>query len=288
MLNKTIKEVILCVIIGLIPASSFGQRSDEYEVYALKYLDGGTISGSEGITGADPRDSLQLAYMVWLLKSTSGKNILVDAGFLDTAKVYGSGYIRPDLILQNIGINPSEISDIILTHPHSDHIGGINLFPKAVVWLQEDDYNYFIGEAWQKQGIAIGFQENDVRNLVELNLAGRLKLIMGDNLEIFPGVRVFIGSKHSYENQYILVNSNSQKDRVLIASDAVWFYQNLIQHRAAVICHDAKAYVDAMERMKTLVINPDLIIPGHDDQVFSRFIKAADGVVRIGDDYLKK
>jgi len=283
-----LKRVFLFFFLASVPIISDCQNSEEYEVYALKYLDGGTISAIEGIVGADSKDSLQLAYMVWLLKSTGGKNILVDAGFLDTLKVHGSDYTRPDLILQRIGINPSEISDIILTHPHFDHIGGINLFPKAVVWMQKDDYDYFMGGAWQKQGIAIGFQKNDVRNLVELNLAGRLNLIRGDNFEIFPGVRVFIGSKHTYENQYILVNSNSQKDRILIASDAVWFYQNLRQLRPATLCHDPDAYVAAMERMKTFVLKSELIIPGHDDLVFSKFIKVAEGVVRIGDDYLIK
>jgi hypothetical protein len=43
-----------------------------------------------------------------------------------------------------------------------------------------------------------------------------------------------------------------------------------------------------MERMKTLVINPELIIPGHDDLVFSKFTGVTDDIVRIGDDYLKK
>jgi hypothetical protein len=45
---------------------------------------------------------------------------------------------------------------------------------------------------------------------------------------------------------------------------------------------DPKAYVGAMKRMKTLVTNPDFIIPGHDDLVFTKFPNVAEGVVKIG------
>ena len=57
--------------------------------------------------------------------------------------------MRPDSLLQRINVYPSDITDIIMTHPHYDHIGGINLFPKAKVWMQKDDFDYFVGEAWQ-------------------------------------------------------------------------------------------------------------------------------------------
>ena len=43
---------------------------------------------------------------------------------------------------------------------------------------------------------------------------------------------------------------------------------------------DPQAYVKAMQRMKTLV-NPDLIIPGHDSKIFEKFTKVKEGVVRI-------
>jgi glyoxylase-like metal-dependent hydrolase (beta-lactamase superfamily II) len=121
------------------------QKSGDYEVYALKYLDGGTISGRDGIFGADPKDSLQLGFMIWLLKGPNGDNILVDAGFINSTKYPPKSCIRPDLVLNRIGISGDDITDIILTHPHNDHIGGINLFPKANICMQEDDFNYFIG-----------------------------------------------------------------------------------------------------------------------------------------------
>lgn len=218
--------------------------------------------------------------MFWLLKGENGKNILVDAGYIDTSHSESKNTVRPDLLLQRINISPTDVTDIIMTHPHWDHIGGIVLFPKAKVWMNKDDYNYFIGRNWQKDGHSRGYRDYDIPKIVEINQQGRLNLVEGDNIEIMPGIRVFIGSKHSFENQYLLVNS--KKNKILIASDAIWYYYNLEHLLPANLNFDPNAYVEAMKRMKTLVTNPDLIIPGHDDLVFSKFPKIAEGIVKIG------
>jgi glyoxylase-like metal-dependent hydrolase (beta-lactamase superfamily II) len=276
------RTILLLAVLALFPSISFCQVSDKYEVYALKYIDEGKFSAKDAIVGGSDKDSVDCGDMIWLLKGSNGKNILVDAGNIDSSKGLPKSYLRPDLVLQQIGVSPLDISDVILTHPHYDHIGGINLFPKAKIWMQEDDFNYFVGRAWQENGDSIGFQKNDVRNLIEINLQRRLKLIKGDNIEIFPGIRVFIGSKHTFENQYLMVNSNSLK-KIIIASDAVWFYPNLknLLPIPTTYCHDPKAYVNAMKRMKTLIQDQDLIIPGHDNLVFSKFPKVTDRIVRI-------
>ena len=150
--------------------------------------------------------------MFWFLKGENGRNILVDVGFLDSANVMNNSYERPDLVLKRIKVYPSDITDIIITHPHPDHIGGINLFPDARVWMQKEDFDYFVGGAWQENGFSAQFNKNDVRNLIEINLQGRLKLVEGDNIEIIPGIKVFIGSKHTFENQYLLVRFKNREN----------------------------------------------------------------------------
>ena len=278
-----IKKISLGFLLIMTSFATNCQNLDEYQVYALKLHSGAIHSLAKNyVVGANPKDSLQVSAMVWLLKGANGRNILVDAGYLDTAKTSKKLIMRADLVLQKININPSDITDIILTHPHYDHIGGINLFPKAKVWMQKDDFDYFVGEAWQENGKSVALKKNDVRNIIEINLQGRLKLIKGDDIEIMPGIRVYIGSKHSFENMYLLVNSTSKTNKIIIASDAIWFYYNLNNLLPATLCFDPVAYVEAMKRIKTFVTNPDLIVPGHDDFIFSKFPKVADGIVKIG------
>jgi glyoxylase-like metal-dependent hydrolase (beta-lactamase superfamily II) len=222
------------------------------------------------------------SFFVWYLKGDNGKRILVDVGFLeDTTKAAKSFsyYQRPDLALRRLNVNADDVTDVIITHPHSDHIDGLDLFPKATVWMQKNDFAYFVGDAWQKGASHMGLDKQDVLKIIQVNLDGRLQLVNGDSIEIIPGIRVFIGSKHTYESQHLLVNTKT--DKVLLASDDSWFYYNLDHLLSVPLTFDPQAYVAQLRRMKTLVAGTQLIIPGHDALVLARFTQVAPEVVRI-------
>jgi metal-dependent hydrolase (beta-lactamase superfamily II) len=36
------------------------------------------------------------------------------------------------------GVSPDEVTDIVISHAQWDHLGGIDLFPKAAVWIQKE------------------------------------------------------------------------------------------------------------------------------------------------------
>ena len=215
-----IKPVVLILFFTVIGFNAFSQNNN-YEIYALKFA---SLKFKFPITlfavGSTSKDSVQPCYMVYLLKGKNGKNILVDAGFTETPPIYNMAafnYVRPDEMLKKINVDPASITDIILTHPHWDHIGGIDLFPNAMVWMQEQDFNYFVGTAWQKAIDSSGFSTKDVLKINQKKLNQKLQLVKGDSVEIMPGIRVFTGSKHTYESQYVLVGTGNNK--VIIASD---------------------------------------------------------------------
>ena len=279
------RKYFVCKILRLIMVqffivfNSFAQVN-VYGVFAFEFAGNWNVTASEIAVGATTKESIKGSSIIWLLKGNNGRIVLVDAGFTDTAQYPALNYTRPDLVLLKINIKPEDITDIIITHPHFDHIGGIDLFPNAMVWMQKDDFDYFIGTAWQKNGFAEGFNKKDVFKLIQKSIDARLTLVKGDSIEIIPGIRVFIGSKHTFESQYVLVNGTSGK--TIIASDNIWYYYNL-KYLLPIpkYTFDAKAYVSAMVRMKSLVSNIDLIIPGHDALIFSKFLKVAEGVVKI-------
>lgn len=260
-------------------------QTPNYEVYALKFASiGHPFPLKFLVLNASLKDSMDAIFMIWLIKGNNGKNILVDTGFLkdvEEAKDYDvTDYIRPDSMLTGVGLQATDITDIILTHPHWDHMDGVDLFPNARVWIQKEDYNYFVGAAWQKDGGG-GFNKRDVRKLLELNLAGKLTLVDGDNKEIIPGIIVYTGSRHTFNSQFALVKTG--QDKIILASDNVYTYYNLGHLISAPTdeTFDTSAYVKSMVRMKTLVSDIKYIIPGHDALLFSRFPTVADGIIKI-------
>lgn len=269
---------ILLIIFHYLASLNLTAQKNKYDVYAFEIEKiGWRPAVSQIAIGSKISDTLQANIAIWLLKGNNDKIVLVDAGYVN--KKHPKGYTSPDSVLKKININPQDVTDIILTHPHWDHIGGINLFPNAMVWMQEADFNYFVGTAWQKNGIRDGFDSSTVFKIIQKNLDKKLTLVKGDSLEIIPGIRVFIGSKHTYESQYVLVNGTS--GNTIIASDNIWFYPNLKYLLPISMTMDPVGYVNQMKRMKTLVSDTDLIIPGHDDAVFRKFPKIADAVVKI-------
>ena len=272
-------RLLICILFICFHFNGYSQKAT-YEVYALEFAGNWNIIATDIAVGAPTKDSIKGSSMIWVLKGNNGKIVLVDAGFTDTAQYKASNYTRPDLVLPKIGLRAEDITDLIVTHPHFDHIGGIDLFPNAMLWMQEKDFNYFVSTAWQKGGISDGLNKKDVIKLIQKSIDGHLTLVNGDNKEIMPGIRVYIGSKHTYESQYVMVNGTS--GNTILASDNIWYYYNL-KHLLPIpkYTFDAKAYVDAMKRMKTLVSNVELIIPGHDAMVFSKFPTIADKVVKI-------
>jgi glyoxylase-like metal-dependent hydrolase (beta-lactamase superfamily II) len=255
-------------------------------VYALKFANAANpFPISDWVDKGPKTDSVNIEFMIWLIKGSNGRNILLDAGFLndmeDAKEFQIVNYHRPDSVLQKLGLHAEDITDIILSHPHWDHIDGISLFPKAQVWMQKEDYGYFTGGAWQKGGDHGGFNKRDVRMMMELNLQSRLTLVDGDDKEIIPGIKVYTGSRHTFNSQYVGITSGSRK--IILASDNIWVYYSLNHLMPASIggTMDPAGYVKAMQRMKTLVTDPKYIIPGHDAKIFKIFPSVAQGVVMI-------
>ena len=280
------KRFIILNLLILLSIPAAHSQAQAYKIYAIKFAHSAyPFTTADWATGGSKTESIKIDFMFWLIKGDNGKNILLDAGFLndieDAKEFKIINYVRPDTALLKVGLEATDITDIIFSHPYWDHIDGVGLFPNAHIWLQKEDFNYFVSTAWQSGGNKGGFQKRDVRMLIDLNLAGKLTLIDGDDKEIFGGIKVYTGSRHTFNSQYVLVATGTNK--VLLASDNIWIYYNL-DHMAPASTGgtlDPAAYVKSMQRMKTLVSDIKYIIPGHDAQVFSRFPVVADGVVEI-------
>jgi glyoxylase-like metal-dependent hydrolase (beta-lactamase superfamily II) len=261
------------ILLAAIALTFLGASSKpEYSIQAIRY---GTLRSepiSNFVIGAPKGPTIDAAFVVWLIRG-SRRNILFDSGFHRQhwfKEENIADYLRPDEALRLAGLAPEDITDVVISHAHWDHIGGIDLFPKATVWIQKEEFRYYTADAWQPGGHHGGIDPDDVQQLVRLNTEGRLRLVDGDNIEIIPGIRAYTGSRHTFASQYLQVEGNPS---FVLASDNVYLYRNLSEHKPSATFSEADypANLKQQDRMIQLAGSADRVVPGHDPLQFQKF-----------------
>jgi glyoxylase-like metal-dependent hydrolase (beta-lactamase superfamily II) len=278
----------LALVLALAGAAAVLPRADPahqpaaWEAYAIRFgvLPAFPVAGL--VAGAEKTRTLDIPVMVWLLKGADGRNVLVDSGFyrqkfIDRWKP--REFRSPADAVRAAGVAPEAVTDIVITHAHWDHVDGADLFPKATIWIQREEYEYYLGEAWHARTTHGGVDEEDMAALLRINTQGRLKFVEGDDQEIIPGIRCYTGGRHTHASQY--VKALVEGGTAVFASDNIYLYENIEKRAAIAQTLDAASNLKAQDRIRTLASRPELIVPGHDPAVFERFPQVAGGVVRI-------
>ncbi len=261
------------------PARAAPQKPIVYSVYAIRYGTTPGVPTRNFVPDADSTRRMDLSFMVWLLRGSDGRNVLVDAGFYQPREVAQwrvADFVLPSRAVARAGVAPDSVSDLILTHAHFDHDGGMDLFPKARIWIQRAEYDSAT-EGPGRRGEA-GMTQSAAAQLALFRQQGRVELIDGER-EILPGIRVFPRGGHTWGSQYLAVAT--RVGTVVIASDNVPTYECLERHLPNAGTTDAAANLRAQEKMLKLAARPQLVLPGHDPDIFKRFPKPGNGIARI-------
>ena len=94
--------------------------------------------------------------------------------------------MTPAEAVAEAGIKPEAVTDIIISHVHWDHADGIDLFPKARVWIQKAEYEHYVGPNGEPLD-APAITPEVAGMLAGMARAGRVTLVDGDDREIIPG-----------------------------------------------------------------------------------------------------
>ncbi len=262
------------------PAAAPAAGAPPYEVYALRYatMRGYSVAGL--VAGADRSRKMDIPFIFWVLKGPGGRNVLVDAGCYHGPVFQQwklTDFVKPSEAIGKVGLAPRDITDIVITHIHWDHVNGADLFPAARVWIQRDEFAHYVDDRGGPKGRDI--EAGDAAMLARLKAEGQLILVDGDAREIIPGVTVYTGGKHTFASQYVAVKS--KVGTVVVASDNIYLYENLEKHLSLGETLDPAADLRVQDRILTLASSPRLILPGHDPAVFERFPRPGNGVAFI-------
>ncbi len=166
-------------------------------------LDGGAMFGvvPKSIwSRTNPSDENNLCpwAMRCLLVSDGNRLVLIDTGIGDKqdARFFSHYYLHGDASLtkslQQLGVHPTDITDVFLTHLHFDHCGGSVkygshgqyelTFPRATYWTNEDHWNWATVPNPREKA---SFLEENILPLQEHGVLTYLDL---GTKSLFPGV----------------------------------------------------------------------------------------------------
>ena len=78
-----------------------------------------------------------------------------------------------------------------------------------------------------------------------------------------------------------LVVRDSDREELVLASDATHFYENWRTNRPFTTAFHIGEMLDAYRTLERLAPTPRHIVPGHDPAVFDRFTHVSDRIVKI-------
>lgn len=245
----------------------------EYEVLAIRYATHmRTAAGNFMDLGGMPDihdTAMPLDYFVWVIRN-GDRTILVDTGFTPETAAARKRQILipvPDA-LAAVGVSAGAVTDVILTHLHYDHAGGLAGFPNACFHIQDREASYATGRHMCHPRLSAPFDVEDVITLVRRLYQGRVHFVDGD-CELFPGVSVHRVPGHTPGLQCVRVST--ERGAVVLASDAVHLYANLEQQNPYPILTSVVDVMESWSKLAALAGNPDHIIPGHDPEVMRRY-----------------
>ena len=168
------------------------------------------VSGMSG----DGKVDLPFSFCV---ARSADRIVLIDVGFMQSENSFSRKFgvptwISPVRMLSELGIMAGDVTDIVLTHCHFDHMGAVGEFPNATIHIQKTEllswYEAFALPRRFRHLTAI-IDPDNIRATLEASFEYRIAMIDGDRDNVLPGIHVRLASGHTIGQQFVMIETGA-------------------------------------------------------------------------------
>lgn len=208
--------------------------------------------------GGDPSNTHPIAVLSWCMQGPS--TIVVDSG-LDPVPLPGNedkfSQGKDDntaFRLAEMGVNPDEVSALLLTHLHHDHAENVAAFPNAISyisasgweWLKREDG--YAEKVFPRERLISYFSDHPER-----------LCLVEDGQEFIPGITAVHTGGHTPCSQMFLVSTD--EGTLGFTGDEVMLYRSRTENRPVGLSMNPEGSKRALEIAREVCVS---IFPSHD------------------------
>ena len=240
--------VISSLALSITAAHAQSGRPGVEKLYILNCGEGVAGDISRWSPGVNEGKSMDFVDNCYLIKHAQGW-FLWDTGISDAVAAMPNGlapadprattWRRPKTLaaqLEQLGVKPSDIKAMAVSHTHPDHIGNVELFPQTMLYVQKAEYE------WPDENGAPRFKPEHPVTKLE-----------GDHDVFADGSVVIISTPgHTPRHQSLLVRL-PKTGAVLLSGDAVHFKDNWDNRRVPALNFNKEQTLASMQRMADIL-----------------------------------
>ncbi|WP_210527605.1 N-acyl homoserine lactonase family protein [Rubellimicrobium arenae] len=208
-----------------------------WEVFVLEYARAKDQPVDSLINGTHD-DGLMDTPFAFVFARSGGRNVLVDTGFMRegigaemSERFNVPEWISPLRLLAELGVAPEDVTDIVLSHAHFDHMGSIHKFPRARLYIQKSELlSWHEAMALPRQFgyLTAIINPDDLRSMFDASVEHRVTLLDGDRDNLLPGLHARFGPGHTIGQQFVVLET--ARGNVVVSGDCVYGARNLTGH----------------------------------------------------------
>ena len=208
------------ILVGDVRVTALSDGTVPQDLHTLLHRT--TVAHTDALLARNFQSNSVEASLNAFLVRLPGKLVLVDTG---SGQLFGPGNGGKLLgALSRAGVEPSQITDVLITHAHDDHTGGLvkdgkRVFENAVVHIGKPDIDFFFDNANQvRTGYDKSYFEVAQQTLKPYLDAGKLRTFIGKQ-DVLPGISGEIHPGHTPGSAFYTLQSKGE--RIVFVGDIV-------------------------------------------------------------------